>query len=250
MPTGLPCWYELVTTAPDEAASFYSRLLRWKVADAGIAGFDYRGARAGEDAVAGIMAAPEGMAPQWSFYVAVADCDAMAQAILAAGGAILHGPQDVPGTGRFAVAADPQGAVFAIIRLIRDDSAAFDPSGAGHGCWHELMTSDPHAAMEFYGRLFGWTLGETLNMGPDMDYHIFRHGETSIGGMMRQMPNMPGPGKPFWLPYFRSDGLKLAIARAKRAGGSVLFAPKAVPGGFITLGHDPQGALFALFGEK
>ena len=62
--------------------------------------------------------------------------------------------------------------------------------------------------------------------------------------MMRLAPNMPGPGVPFWLPYFGVDGIDAAVARIKEAGGKVVNGPHDVPGGaFIVVGQDPQGAI-------
>jgi hypothetical protein len=65
------------------------------------------------------------------------------------------------------------------------------------------------------------------------------------------MPGMPGPGMPFWLPYFGVDGIEAAIARIAANGGNKLAGPMEVPGGaFICVGMDPQGAHFALVGPK
>lgn len=50
--------------------------------------------------------------PNWVFYLAVADADAKAAEVTKAGGSMIAPPADIPGTGRFAVCADPQGAVF------------------------------------------------------------------------------------------------------------------------------------------
>lgn len=52
--------------------------------------------------------------PQWLYYFVVPDIEAARVAIEANGGAVLHGPSQVPG-GRWIVQAqDPQGAMFAL----------------------------------------------------------------------------------------------------------------------------------------
>lgn len=51
----------------------------------------------------------------WLPYVAVADCDATSRKALALGGDLLSPPQDIPGIGRFAIAADTVGAAIAFI---------------------------------------------------------------------------------------------------------------------------------------
>ena len=248
---GKPCWYELSTTDPDAAGHFYAHVAGWAIADSGMEGMDYRIARAGDDMVAGMMAAQAGMPPMWVFYVTVTNCDKAAKDIEKAGGTVVYGPADIPETGRFAAAMDPQGAAFGILQMLDDDGTAFDQKATGHGCWHELMTSDPEAALGFYGKLFGWKPGDVHQMGPGMTYQIFRHGKTDIGGMMKQTSDMPGPGTPFWLPYFGTDGVQAAIARTAEAGGQVLHGPMEVPGGAFIMGaRDPQGAMFALVGPK
>lgn len=245
---GKPCWYELSTTDLDAAGHFYAYVIGWSVADSGMAGMDYRIASTADGMVAGLMAAQAGMPPMWMHYVTVTNCDKAARDVAKAGGSVVYGPADIPGTGRFAAAHDPQGAAFGILQM-DDDSGAFDQKAAGHGHWHELMTSDVGAALDFYGRIFGWKAGQAMDMGPQGSYQIFRHGKSDIGGMMTQTPDMPGPGTPFWLPYFGTTGLQAAIGRIAEAGGLVLHGPQDVPGGaFIAVARDPQGAMFALVG--
>ncbi|HWC08774.1 MAG TPA: hypothetical protein VG458_06955, partial [Solirubrobacterales bacterium] len=55
----------------------------------------------------------EGQHPAWATYVAVTD--AAVDTVNASGGDVRFGPIDIP-VGRFAVVADPAGAVFAIMR--------------------------------------------------------------------------------------------------------------------------------------
>jgi predicted enzyme related to lactoylglutathione lyase len=49
-------------------------------------------------------------------YVAVDDVDGAADKIGELGGKIIVAPRDIPDVGRFAVAADPNGATFAIYK--------------------------------------------------------------------------------------------------------------------------------------
>ncbi|MGB5065786.1 MAG: VOC family protein [Albidovulum sp.] len=248
---GKPCWYELTTHDPDGSAHFYGQVLGWATSSAGMEGFDYRLARAGGDMVAGLMPATPEMPAFWMIYLTVTNCDKTATAIARAGGSIHRAPADIPGTGRFAIVVDPQGAAFGILQPLDDDSRAYAQMQAGHGCWHELMTSDPKAAMAFYGKHFGWKPGDSIDMGPMGNYDLFRHGKSDIGGMMKRAPGMPGPDHPFWLPYFGTDGVAAAIDRVVSAGGQSLHGPHEVPGGaFIMVGRDPQGALFALVGPN
>jgi hypothetical protein len=250
-PNGTPCWYELSTPNPDAAQKFYTAVIGWEVSDSGTPGTTYRLAKAGDDMVAGIWAPDTPMPPFWMLYFTAENCDAAAAAITKAGGTVHKDPADIPGTGRFAVVTDPQGAVFGILQPLDAKGNAFDQKQTGHGNWHELMTSDPKAAIGFYSKQFGWKAGTSMDMGEMGSYDLFSHQGADIGGMMRLAPNMPGPGMPVWLPYFGTDGIDAAAARIKTAGGKVVNGPHDVPGGaFIVVATDPQGAMFALVGPK
>jgi predicted enzyme related to lactoylglutathione lyase len=66
----------------------------------------------------GMMAMPPNMPPHvpsyWMPYFQVDDCDASANKAKDLGAKVMIAPQDIPGTGRFAIVTDPQGAMFAI----------------------------------------------------------------------------------------------------------------------------------------
>ena len=54
----------------------------------------------------------------WTPYFMVSDVDATAAKVKELGGRVYMGPQDLPKIGRFAVVADPQGAMFDIFKRI------------------------------------------------------------------------------------------------------------------------------------
>ncbi len=58
--------------------------------------------------------------PSWSTYFAVEDCDGAVAKVEELGGRLLMGPVDIE-PGRFAVVADPQGAVFNVAYLENPD---------------------------------------------------------------------------------------------------------------------------------
>ena len=259
---GNPCWYELGTGDLDGAGDFYGKVLGWEVADSGMEGFTYHLARMGEAMIAGMMGldmqdgAP---GPNWLVYFATDDCDRTAQDAAAAGGSLLKPPADIPGTGRFAVIRDPQGAVFGILqpdmsRMTEAEIAraaetgAFDQNRAGHGNWNELMTPDPEAGFAFYAALFGWTKGEAMDMGEMGTYQLIRREGVDIGAVQPQ-GNAPWPA---WLPYFGVDGSVAArVETIRAAGGKVHHGPMEVPGpAYIAIAEDPQGAAFAVVGPE
>jgi hypothetical protein len=190
-----------------------------------------------------------GLKPCWLGYIGVDDVDAVADRIAKAGGAIHRAPEDIPGVGRFAVVADPQGAAFMLLKgaTAGPPPQAFKASTPRHVGWNELHTTDWKAGLAFYSKLFGWAKSDTFDMGAMGTYLVFNAGGDAIGGMMTS-PNFP---RPVWLFYFNVDGIDAAHRRLTGAGGQVLFGPSEVPGGgWIIQATDPQGAMFALVGPR
>ncbi|NLZ16454.1 MAG: VOC family protein [Desulfobulbaceae bacterium] len=251
---GTPCWFELGASDLNGASTFYTAVLGWEISKSAMEGLDYRFATSGKDMVAGMMLNPnKNVPPSWLIYLAVDNCDQAIQAISTAGGRTHKDAEDIPGTGRYAVVSDPQGAVFGIIQLESmqkgEDGCgpAFQQDKAGHGNWIELMSSDPDAAFQFYAQLFGWEKGESLDMGEIGEYQLFRHAGAEIGGMM----GLADAPFPVWLPYFGVNDVRTAMAAIKAAGGEVQQGPFEVPGpAYIVVATDPQGAYFAVVAPK
>jgi predicted enzyme related to lactoylglutathione lyase len=246
-------WYELMTTDQDAAGRFYADVLKWQVEQSSTAPNGYRiisgpGGRLGGSMPLPPGAAQMGMKPNWVFYVSVADADAAAARVAAAGGAIHMPGTDIPGTGRFAFVADPQGANFYVMKTIGEGPAtSHNPDLPGHGAWHELHTSDGAAAFDFYAAEFGWEADGVFDMGPMGAYRLFKLGDVQSGGMMTDA-NAPHP---YWAIYFRVDDIDAAAGRIKAAGGTIAFGPSEVPGGgWIINGVDPQGAMFSVTGPR
>lgn len=244
-------WYELLTTDQEGAEAYYKAVVGWNMADAGQPGLRYTILSAGTRGMGGLMALPEearkaGGKPGWIGYVHVADTDAVAAAIEAAGGTIHRPPDDIPDVGRFAVVADPGGAVFALLTpLPREAPPAADPQTPGLVSWHELYSSlGDKAAFDFYSARFGWETMHEMDMGPMGTYRIFGADGVQMGGMMNKPESMPASA---WGFYVNVDGIDAAAERVRANGGQVLMGPHEVPGGsWIVQCVDPQGANFAL----
>lgn len=255
---GKPIWFELATAEGHlaDADAFYGKVFGWQVADAGMSGFTYHLASHGGDMVAGLMELlPQmaGVPPNWLIYFDVDDADAAAAKAQVLGGTLCREPADIPGTGRFAVLADPQGAAFGILQPAPMspnpplESGAWNQKKESHGNWTELMSTDPGAGFDFYSDLFGWAKSDAVDMGEMGSYQLFAWQGTQIGGMMA-LGNAPVP---CWLPYFGVNGVTEAILRIKDGGGEVLHGPIEVPGGaHIAIARDPQGAHFAIVGPR
>jgi hypothetical protein len=245
-------WYDLTTPDVKAAESFYSRVVGWRIADSGMPGMNYSILWAGDVMVGGIMApSPEaaGIPPIWMGYIHSSDVDGDARRAASVGGRICHGPEDIPGVGRFAVMADPHGAMFSLFKPSSDEPPAKAPANSpGQIGWRELHADDGQAAWEFYSGMFGWTKTEDMDMGPQGVYRLFATGGEAVGGMMTKMPETP---QAMWLYYFNVDAIDAAIDRVKAAGGKVMLEPMEVPGGqWIVQGADPQGVMFALLAPR
>ncbi len=130
--TGEPgslCWNELATGDVERAREFYTGLFGWgaNVLDMGEMG-TYTMFMRGEIPAGGLFdangksAVPD-MPTAWMPYIAVADCDASAAKAGELGAEIVVPPSDIPGTGRFSLLRDPQGAMISIIRLLPMEQA-------------------------------------------------------------------------------------------------------------------------------
>jgi hypothetical protein len=116
---GAFAWNELLTTDVAGASAFYGELFGWE-ARASEGDMDYTEFLLEGRSIAGMMPRPEGMPaeapPMWLVYFAVEDCDAAVARVQELGGVLHLPPMDIP-PGRFAMVADPHGAVFYVMRL-------------------------------------------------------------------------------------------------------------------------------------
>jgi len=119
--TGTFGWDELWTTDRKKAAEFYTGLFGWgaKEGDMGEQGIYTEWQNSGQS-IGGMMEITPEMGPvppNWLPYFMVDDVDATAEKTQSTGGKVMVPPTDIPNVGRFAVLGDPQGAMFAIIKL-------------------------------------------------------------------------------------------------------------------------------------
>jgi uncharacterized protein len=242
-------WHELVTTDPEAAAAFYSKVVPWKTQDSGMPSYTLW--MAGKLQIGGLTGLPEdaeaGTPPHWIVYVATPDVDATVAHAERLGAKVVKGATDIPNNmGRFAVLTDPQGATFAVYTPPAGPGPeGSQPSGgAGEFTWHELATTDYAAAMSFYSELFGWEKGPGHDMGAMGVYQLISHHGAEVGGIYNAQGNSTPPN---WLSYVHVADCAKATSAAKAAGARILNGPMEVPGGsWITQMEDPQGGAFAV----
>lgn len=111
----------------------------------------------------------------------------------------------------------------------------------GRFVWHELVTSDPAAAQDFYKAVVGW---KTSKM-EGMDYSFLWAGDKMVGGVMELPPDAGGP--PSWVAYIEVPDCDASVAQAEQLGAKVHMPAKTIPqAGRFAILEDPQGAVFAI----
>ena len=233
-------WHENNSTDPRKAQDFYTRLFGWEIEVWKPGEMDYGMIKADEQMHGGFNSVQDDAPSRWLGHVLVEDVDETVRRAEAAGGTIASGPMDMPEIGRFALIADPQGAVF----------SAYTPEGEpplseGTFLWDELVTSDVGAAKSFYTEVLPWTTRE-MDMGDAGTYTIFqRAGEVDVAGCFTPPEGAPPP---HWQPYIGTDDVDATVAKANELGATTFMEATDIPNvGRIAVLQDPVGAVFGLF---
>ena len=259
-PHGAFIWYELITPDPVGAKAFYEEVVGWAIGEASPEFNGYRMiGRSDSGQAGGVLPLTDemqshGARPAWLGYVGVDDVDPAVTAIEQAGGKALMPAFDIPDIGRIALVADPQGAPFYVMKPTPPKgqegkaSTVFSVDQPQHVRWNELSTTDPDAAIAFYGQHFGWTQQGEMDMGEMGKYRFIHHHGVAIGAVMPKMPEMPVS---LWTYYIGVDDIDRAASAVQAGGGSILNGPMEIPGGEFALNAlDPQGASFGLVGPR
>ncbi len=117
-------WSELTTTDTAGAKAFYAAVFGWDEETHPMgegAGMDnYTEWKLEGRSIGGMMQKPDNVPaevpPFWMVYFAVDDADATVARVTELGGTVMMPPMDIE-PGRFAVATDPTGAVFAVMAM-------------------------------------------------------------------------------------------------------------------------------------
>jgi hypothetical protein len=123
--TGTFCWNELYTRNLAGAIAFYGGLFGWTM-EQGHAPFIHVISLDGREIGTVLQIQPEWgpIPPHWAVYFAVEHCERWLAESDKLGGHTFVPPQDIPGVGRFAGVADPEGARFQVIQLMEHAAGA------------------------------------------------------------------------------------------------------------------------------
>ncbi len=235
-------WFEHVSSDARKAQAFFGEVFGWTVEPFPMGTSAYEMISAGGTAIGGYPPLADDRPPHWISYVSVEDVDATAKAVAANGGRVVAPPADVPGVGRMARVADPQGAGLCVFRSSQGDPAD-GPVPHGGWVWNELHTSDPAKALSFYERALGYA-HRSMDVGPGGTYYILSRSGADRGGVTG---HLPAGVRPHWLPYVHVADADETIARARKLGATILRGPEDVPTvGRIAALQDPMGAAIAI----
>jgi uncharacterized protein len=263
---GVPCWLDTSQPDPKAGAEFYAGLFGWEIESVmppDVPGDYYVGRIRGGD-VAAVGSIPEGTPPMamWNTYIWVDSADEAAAKVRDAGGRVLTEAFDVLDSGRMAVVADPEGAMFCVWQPKRHRGSQI-VNEHGSVNFNGLNTRDPDGARTFYGKVFGWT---TLSLGGFEAWTLPGYGdhlEENDPGLRERVREMGGPEgfedvvaslspipgdqpdtPPHWSVTFATDDADATAAKTRELGGEVIVPPFDAPWTRLTILRDPQGATF------
>ena len=114
--------------------------------------------------------------------------------------------------------------------------------------WIELSTTEPEAAKEFYGGLFGWQADDQPL--PDGGvYSMMQIDGERVAAIAAQMDDQRAAGvPPNWFSYVTVASADDAAKRASELGGSVHAGPfDVMEAGRMAVVGDPTGAMFGIW---
>lgn len=236
-------WHDLVTPDPKSAKEFYSGLLGWTFEDL-TSGYSL--ARQNGQLVAGVAKLNvSGEPAHWLPLMSVSDIDSALGHTTGSGGEVVLEAFDLPGRGRVAVVRDPEGAAFGVVQ-----SSVGDPEDrrrvVNQWLWNEVWIDDAAAAVEFYGAMEGFEVGESDAF--DVRYkYLTRNGIPRFGFLEKSSKNIEST----WVSYILVEDVDDAVSRVESLGGTILLAPNPeVRDGLVAIVTDPSGAGLVLQEDK
>ncbi|MCK5774965.1 MAG: VOC family protein [Bacteroidales bacterium] len=119
------------------------------------------------------------------------------------------------------------------------------PTGEHHQgqfVWHDLATSNPQVAMDFYATIFDWKY-KTLGSG-DKAYYVILLDDKPIGGIFKLAEKYADDSE--WVSSISVENVDAAVEYNKTKGGMTIFKAADFKGrGRTALVQDPQGAMVA-----
>lgn len=237
-------WADLVTDDVPKAQKFYAQLFGWRFQAAG----NYAIALNNDRPVCGMFqrSRPSDQAarPRWFGYLSVGSVDKAQRTVINLGGRVLAPAQEFSGRGQQAVFADPEGAVFGVIKSASGDPEDFQ-ADPGDWVWIQLLSRDGRKAAEFYRKLADYTVVENSQTNRLSDFVLTSKGYARA--TVRTISHKNEQVKPNWLLFVRVNSVPESVARTRQLGGQVLVEPSGdYLQGKVAVVSDPTGAVVGL----
>ena len=241
-------WTELHTKDRARAEAFYQTLFGWTSTPVEM-GPDYTYHLLNRADTGQMFAGSHQQGPDeadqpsfWLISLGMDDVDAATARATELGATVIMEPMDIPGTGRFSLIVDPQGAAVSLLAYSDGGDAPEDGEGPGCIVWRQLITSDPAASGAFYSSLLGFDYRDS-QMG-DWTANVFAHGEDMFADIQpKASPEMPDA----WVFYVEVQDAQATADLAVASGGTVVTPPFPLPPvGVLAWLADPTGALFGI----
>jgi predicted enzyme related to lactoylglutathione lyase len=238
-------WADLVTDDVPAARRFYGQLFGWTFRGVG----NYTIAANEERPLCGMFQRPRPAdqpeaKPRWFGYMSVANVEKAQRAVTKAGGRVLAAPQKMPKRGEQAVFADPEGAIFGVVK-----SSAGDPEDflaePGDWVWIQLFSHDADKAAKFYQPVGGYEVLDNTQTNRLSDFVLASEGYARA--TVRTFREVPQQLQPMWLLFVRVKSVSDKVAQTKQLGGKVLLEPRPdLFNGKVAVIADPTGAAIGL----
>jgi predicted enzyme related to lactoylglutathione lyase len=237
-------WADLVTDDVPAARAFYSHLFGWTFREIG----NYTIASNDERPLCGLVQRSrpaDGTArPRWFGYLSVDSVEKAKRAAIEGGGRLITPPQTFAKRGEQAVFADPEGAVFGVIKSSSGDPEDFLPD-PGDWIWIQLLSRDAGKAAAFYRALGGYEVIENTASNRLSD-HVLASGGYARA-TVRTIPAERQQVRPTWLLFVRVKTIGESLASTRLWGGKVLLEPQPeLFDGKVAVIADPTGAAIGL----
>jgi len=216
-------WADLVTDDVLAARKFYARLFGWRFYDLG----NYTIGANDERPLCGMFQRPRPAdrpeaRPRWFGYISVKDVGRAQRAVTKAGARVLAEPQKMPKRGEQGVFADPEGAIFGVVKASSGDPPDF-LAEPGDWIWIELLSRDARKAGEFYRAVAGYDIVENTTSSRAEDFVFVSEGYARAAALT--IPNDRTQIKPDWLLFVRVKNIGECLAQVAQLGGKVLVSP-------------------------
>jgi predicted enzyme related to lactoylglutathione lyase len=118
---GRPVHFEILTEDPEKTRAFYTQVFGWEASDWG-GEEEYIMLTTGDEDAPGINGAIMGRHFDQAVIntIEIDSLDAMMEKVTAAGGEVIHGPNEIPGVGTHVYCKDPEGNLFGMMEPAAD----------------------------------------------------------------------------------------------------------------------------------